>query len=942
MDHCTGHHGVIVALFLILKLGLWHCHEAEMSPPSVTLEIHSDPEHQRILVEWKVSKEPKMDIMFHVQVAMSEKMNIITDKYLRPDLSTSRMSFNWTWHSLLPLECDSHSVRVRSALVGNVPTAEINWSEWSPWKTHKGETIGQSVAVIYPRDRVVLEGSDVTFCCIPAQGLTVQKMSYGGNADYQSLNMGTDRFVISVKNVKRTKSDGSNVMCELGGERRNGTVLIVSRLPDEPKDFTCDTQDMQTLRCRWNPGGRYNFYGNLSVNYVLQDWFTLNSTSCARDHCVWQIQGSQQAYNFTLTAKNRMGERSINAIVYLNQRVLLLAPSSITVTEVSASHITVIWSLKADYTSLQIHCQVDLQGNLVNMTSQGKLPTELYSVRISRLQPYTQYNVRVRCMAESSLAGWSSWSHPPREVRTHEDAPAGALDIWRHIEEDEDRRVTLYWRPTSHFRANGRITHYNIQFWPLEGAAVASDINVSGVNSSQISIGRQTYAIRVTAHNKAGVSPPADLRIPAHTASDPDQAIAQRTTGKDGGVIVQWKQNPAAHGYVVEWCAEPRSPHCDLQWKKYNATVYSDVIQSRVFRPGVRYQFRLYGSMKDGERLLVKVEGYTEELASSVKPVVKIKKMEARSIFLDWSPYPTDGSQEGFVTGYNVYVKDTEKDCDLRKSHGYVQQGDSLVCRFYIGDPDNMQIVISDLQPNGKYEVAVVAITGGGRRESPAEYTKAHTPSDTAAALRSILVPIITISALALALLFLGCWKRAWLKRMCLPDIPDPNKSYIFSDNGRKGTYNGNILMTTQYEPQKVDVVSIQENNQPKEHEETNKYPECQVRETYTEVQTTEESNCDKVFSKSYIPCDNDPSYKAQLPAYLEFFNQSYTGTMDDGSDGAPGYRPQANTAQVHSPPYIVQSVDPESGLDDNTDIGYGCEPMSPTSVGSTTFILID
>ncbi|XP_040276884.1 oncostatin-M-specific receptor subunit beta [Bufo bufo] len=831
----------------------------------------------------------------------------------------------------------------------------------SPWKTHHGQNRGRTRAVIYPRDRVVLEGSDVTFCCLPGQDQTVQGMTYSSRAVTPSLDMGTDSYVITVKNVTITKSDGSNVQCMVdkkNNEATPGTVLIVSRLPDKPKNFSCETQDLLSLRCSWNPGSMHNFLRILRVNYVLQEWFSMKNYTCLRDHCDWTIQKNQQMYNFTLTAKNVMGERSTSSIVYLHERVLLLAPSSLRADDVNASHITLTWSLRADYTSLQIHCQVDLQEDLVNLTTKGKLPTEIYRVIVSGLQPYTQYNPRVRCMAASSLAGWSKWSY--LVVRTQEDAPAGALDVWRRIDDDDDKRiVTLYWKPSSLFRANGNISHYIIKFWPLEGTPVEREISGSDVNSSRFSIGRQAYAVSVTAHNKAGGSPPAELRIPANNRNGAEQIVVERTYSKDGEIYLSWQQERGARGYVVEWCPAPRSPHCDLQWKKYNSSVQSDVIRSHVFRPGVRYDFRIYESMADGEHLLKKKEGYTEELVSSVKPNVKITSIEPRSMFLDWSPYPTDETQEGFIIGYNVYVTETkEKDCHLEKADERTQLGDFHVCRFYIGDPHKMHIRINGLKPNGKYEVAVVAITGGG--ETSAEFSKAHTPSDTGAALLSIIVPIITVSVLALILLFLGCWKRAWLKRICLPDIPDPNKSKIFSFPGTKNALNRNILLTPNHEPQMVDIVSIQEQCRHKPHEDPKESSEHQLHEIHSNIQMKEGSECDEDVSESYVPCDdellvmnsfyapmNDPSYDSQSLPHLEFFNQNYTSTTDGREDtSAAGYRPQMNTAQVHSLPYTVQSMHSEAGLDNTSicfnSIGYGSEPMSPTSVGSTAFILVD
>ncbi|XP_073418745.1 oncostatin-M-specific receptor subunit beta-like [Dendrobates tinctorius] len=942
MDHCARKHGIIAALFLTLQLGLWHCQETAASFPPMNLNIYNDSLQQRLYVEWNISKKTYeiSDIMFHIQVARSEKMNIIEDKYFKPEFSRSHRSFNWTWDSRLPLECDSHSVHIRSAAEGNISTAEIKWSRWSSWKTHYGDNNERSSTVIYPHERVVLEGSDVTFCCLPGRDQTIQEMMYRAKKIERSRNMGTDSYVISVRNVTRTRSDGGTVLCvvdNIGDDLTPGNVLIVSRPPDQPKNFSCVTQDMQSLICRWIPGPIYNFFRILKADYVLYEWFSMKSYSCERDQCILPIRKDQPVYNFTMTAKNLLGERSLDSIVHLHQRVLLFPPSNLRATHENASVILLSWSLRADYTPLQIRCQVK---DLVNVTIRGKDPTERYKVILGGLQPDTNYDLRVRCMAESSLAGWSNWSH--LAVKTREAAPTGTLDVWRSVMEDDNKRIiTLYWKPSSTFKANGNSSRYLIKARLQGGGPSETMISVLGVNSTQISIGRPVYTMIVTAHNSAGGSSPAELTVPANTAKGTNLITAERTSGRDGGIYVPWRKSPSARGYVVEWCAAPRSPHCDLQWKKYNATVLSDVIVSRDFRPGVRYEFRIYGSMDDGEHLLEKKEGYTKELASSVKPNVRISNIKARSFFLDWSPYPLDGSQEGFVTGYKVFVSDTEKGCS---------QSDDT-CRFYIEDPNKMQFTITRLMPNRKYKVAVVALTGGG--ETRSDDSGADTPDDTEAVVRSITVPIITVSVLAFVLLLIGSWKRAWLKRICLPDIPDPNRSKILSFDGTKGAFNRHILLTTNREPQIVDIVRIQENSQHKTYEELTESSDHQLHELDTKV---EGSKTDQDFGDNYLPIGNpkslyslmnEPSCKSQPFPYLQFCNQTYTGTSEDLCDRGHGYRPQTNTAQVHSPPYSMQSADSGSGLQEDSAICfnspvYGSEPMSPTSVGSATFILVE
>ncbi|CAJ0965596.1 unnamed protein product [Ranitomeya imitator] len=158
-----------------------------------------------------------------------------------------------------------------------------------------------------------------------------------------------------------------------------------------------------------------------------------------------------------------------------------------------------------------------------------------------------------------------------------------------------------------------------------------------------------------------------------------------------------------------------------------------------------------------------------------------------------------------------------------------------------------------------------------------------HSPAE--AVVRSIIVPIITVSLLALALLLIGCWKRAWLKRICLPDIPDPNSSKILSFDGTKVKdipvhFNRHILLTTNREPQIVDIVRIQDNSHHKTYEELTESSDHQLHELDTKV---EGSKTDEDFGENYLSSGNEkslyslmnePSCKSQPFPYLQFCNQ--------------------------------------------------------------------
>ncbi|KAM5192819.1 oncostatin-M-specific receptor subunit beta [Mantella aurantiaca] len=963
MDHSADLHGYIIVLLIILQLALRRCQDPLESFNPLNLEVYPDHHQQRVAVEWDISERiysSGLNLVFHIQVARSKKKNVIYDEYYNTSLSGSSKSFSWSWDSELPLECDSHSFRIRSALLQDHFPSEQQWSTWSLWKTINGKNeMNRTNIVIYPHEKIVQEGSEVSFCCLAGLSDQVQGMTYKNYKEFyesQSQEMKTESFVITVKNVSMTRSDGDNVICQvdsMGRIKSYGTVLIVSRPPNEPKNFSCETSDLQMLQCTWRPEPLYNFYGHLAEKYILQEWLSGNSASCSRESCTWPIVRNQEIYNFTLNVNNKLGEKRIQAIVNLAERVRLVAPTNLVTTYVRVTDAVLTWSLIADYSSLVLRCQTDLRELTVNMTVKGKTSVEMYSVSLTQLQPFTKYYLRVRCMSESSLAGWSDWSET-REFQTLEAAPSAPLDVWREIHHNENgQMVTLYWKHPPGFRANGKISHYNIKWWPLGGNLQAIKTSVPAHrNSLDINLGGEAHTISITAQNGAGVSPAAEITVPGIIRSGNKEVSTERTHGRDGEMSLMWRPVPAVHGYVVEWCNSPRSPQCDLQWKKYNSSIHKDVIHSVSFQSGVRYEFRIYGSKEDGEHLLWKLTGYTEELVSSKKPKVVTTKVDSNSLSLDWSPYPLDETQEGFVMGYTIYVKTLGRNCELDAANGHINLDGLEVCRFFFKDPRIMNATIYQLQPNTEYQVAVVAVTRGG--ETDKEFINASTQADAGAMIMSILLPVIIVLVLAILLLIAGCWKRAWLKETCYPNIPKANKSKVLSFSSPKGPACISVPADVSSVPQKVERVYVMEKADIGRDLKDNS--DQQTDTMYSTIQrstnTTSLETSDMYFPEPGTPPNptEELLYKAQAPTYLEFFNENYIGTSDDSYEESSGYKPQMGSTQLHQ----SSCDDQNGGLTQDTALESGHhvrvtsltasdnEPTNPTSINSTSFILKD
>ncbi|KAM4708571.1 oncostatin-M-specific receptor subunit beta-like [Discoglossus pictus] len=955
----------ITVLLLALNLIISHCQESTDQIAPLNLLIYNDSAQQRLFVQWNVSSQAYpsgSDIAFHIQVSRGKEINIVWNEIYRTKLSNL---FEWSWESDLPLECASHHVRIRSSMdKNNATNNETKWSMWSPWKTVYGMDNSHRVRpIVFPNEKVVNEGSDVSVCCIPGRNQEVLQINYNNNeaTSYVAPPTNNGTFIITIKNVSMTNVFGANIICTVTPRKIYGTVLLVSRPPDEPKNFNCETEDIKMLKCSWDPGELSNLSEDFATSYLLHEWSSNKSSSpCYTNSCNWEIDPRQRIYNFTLNAANPLGHKSANIIVDVTQRVRPLMPINLVETYLNSTHVFIRWSLRADYTELELICQTELQRDngiveLRNIAIRGQPSSSFYKVILDQLQPFTNYALRVRCKADSPLSRWSNWS-AKFILSTKEDVPTAALDTWRDVKVSHDGRiVTLYWSHLPDFHANGKIICYNVSWQPLEGVSEVKSTTVPPLrNSTQIAIDSHAYLIRVTALNTAGTSPPSEITIPAFIDRDDEQIKEEKTDGTGDGVFISWDEVSGVYlGYVVDWCNLPKSPHCDIQWKKYNSSVRNDVIRSRAFVAGVRYNFRIYGSKEDGEYLLEKRTGYKQELAPLLSASVKFTTIEPDVLTITWEPCSDDDYPEGFVRGYSIYLNSTGL-CELKGAKEHKLSDGTRVCKFFNNDPDMKTFTIKRLSPNTTYAVAVGVLTGGG--ESPLDFRTAHTLSDSRNLILGIVLPIIIFSLVVIILSIICYQKRKRIKDLCYPDIPGPGRSQLFSKDGLKVKAEKNVMIPHACITQNIEIVNMQKDN----NLDIYKYMDMEFGTThqsdfiykdlakYDDTSENLEDNSSFYAKAQYKLFGSEDICKPQMQNYLEFFNDNYCPSTDDNPDILPnlGYKPQIShqlndsTDQLQ---FVASETEQNSTFLSTEDIPtFISEQMSPTSINSVAFLLKD
>ncbi|XP_050185449.1 oncostatin-M-specific receptor subunit beta [Myiozetetes cayanensis] len=768
-----------MVLALLLPLQTYYAAYSQQGSdvfPVTYLNVSKDLALQKLLVEWDVDKsahDAKLAMSFEIQVSRTSETTVWTG-FHNVTLDKLGKPLHWTWHSDIPLECMSHAVRIRSKA-----ERSKTWSQWSLWETVLGlDTSNSSEPQIFPSKIILEEGSDITFCCIGRKGQTIRDFSV--LPAVRVFNRTNSQLrLLTVKNVSHHEAPHIHLCCTYSEDHCSAhKVYLVGRAPDAPKDLSCQTQDMRIVTCTWSQVGSTYLYGRYSPKYTLSAKSSQKMVQCTPSRskqyaCSWDI-GQQRIWNVTVTVENPLGKKTATDVFNVNHRIYPTAPFQVW-EKCTDTEITLYWNYQSS--GIELFCQTEVlhPDGKVELHNSSDRHSPHKSISVGGLQPYTEYTARVRCGAAKHFWRWSEWSEA-RTIRTEEATPSGKLDMWREIVPVlGGRNVTLFWKQTPGFRANGRSISYEVTWEKIEDGSVPESISLSSVyNSTRIFIDKHSYKISIMAMNGVNFSLPSVLVISRATDNSTEELKEEQVNGTDDGIFISWKPRYIYDSYIIDWCNFPKLQPCDLQWKRFGPNTSSAVINSAAFVPGVRYNFHVYGSVANRASLLEKKTGYLRELPPLDLIVDKVE-LTFNAVTLSWDSYLTNESQPGFVRGYHVYVSPVEGNCSLKGSKKHILSDNSELCKYTIENPEKKRYTVEHLMSNTKYKLVVKAYTGGGENHID-DFMYIDTPYNSN--MLYFLFLLVIVPTLVAAVCH---WKKKWVKECCCPAIPSPNKSKVLS-----------------------------------------------------------------------------------------------------------------------------------------------------------------
>uniref|UniRef100_A0A8C5TN57 Leukemia inhibitory factor receptor n=1 Tax=Malurus cyaneus samueli TaxID=2593467 RepID=A0A8C5TN57_9PASS len=896
-----------------------------------------------------------LDALWQIQILRKETMEEVTKVTYYSKLTHEDVILSWNWTSDMPLECTSHYVKIRCYINATQFLGPKDWSDWSPAEVIPGKDSEPGGSGVFPLDTVVAVGSDVTFCCVHEEDQHITNMTYGSKP-YKMIQLSSRSHAIRVLNASASDTSGTNVVCHLENGM-DGTVVFVGYAPDIPQNLSCETSNFFIIKCTWKPGRPSGLYGERKTKYSLFERMSGKNVSCEvnemnRDRtCGFPVLPDQKTYDFILGVSNPIGQAQSSILVDITRRVHPKTPEKLSVTGNNSTSIQMRWFINGSFAGIRLLCQIEV--------SSGRSEKKLVSVK--SLRPYTKYQFRVRCSSADHFWKWSDWSRG-LEQTTAEAPPARGPDIWRE-RSPSGESLKVFWKPLSISEANGKIVSHEVSCYLLE-TLLEYKVVPEPSNSTEIKLGKGDCVISVIAKNSAGPSPPSritSMELPSDNVTT-DQAVAM-----GNGINISWDSYPdMTCGYIVKWCRSSGSEPCSVDWQKFPSNATNAVIRSALFKPGVRYNFSLYGCKSTGYQLLKNVTGYMKELPPKTAPNFTVEETSSDSILVKWEDIPIEECR-GFLKGYLLSFAKGEKDALKPRLS---ESGNPELKVNNITDLTKKSMKILDLQGKTSYQLELQAYTAGGL--SPPNSLYVVTKEDSVGLIIAILIPVAVVVLLGVLASIFCYRKREWIKETFYPEIPNPenSKALQFQRNICEGNKTLKTLEMNPCTPNSVEVVETQ-STAPKIEDTEMMSPAAET----TVPEDGSDSEMENHVVVSYCPpiieeeISNPPmdepggssqvvyidiqsmyqpqikqeeepeidlvttaGYKPQMQLSISALKVEGHSPVEEELDKTAGYRPQANTNAWN----MGTPDSPGSVESNNENASFG----SPCSINSRQFLL--
>ncbi|XP_047026759.1 tyrosine-protein phosphatase Lar isoform X2 [Helicoverpa zea] len=387
------------------------------------------------------------------------------------------------------------------------------------------------------------------------------------------------------------------------------------------------------------------------------------------------------------------------------------APRNVQVRPLSSSTMVIQWdepeTPNGQVTGYKIFYTTDPSQPLQSWHSQ--MMDNSHLTTISELTPHTVYTIRVQAFTSVGPGPISA----PVQVKTQQGVPSQPSNLV--AVEAGETSVTLSWRRPAH--AGDNIVSYEL-YWNDTYAKehhrkripITETYTLNGLYPNTL------YYIWLAARSQRGegaTTPPIAVRTKQYVPGAPPMNVTAVAVSPTA-VRVSWQPPPAerANGRIAYYkllCVESGRGDSEATVVKLsNQTTF--VLDE--LRRWTEYRIWVLAGTSVGDGpASYPVTVRTHEDVPGEPQDVKVIAINSTSIHVTWKP-PQEKEKNGIIRGYHVHVQEVR------------EEGKGLLndpMRFNVMDDTTLELNISGLQPDTRYNVQVAALTrkGDGDRSAP-------------------------------------------------------------------------------------------------------------------------------------------------------------------------------------------------------------------------------
>ncbi|XP_076600758.1 receptor-type tyrosine-protein phosphatase F isoform X9 [Chaetodon auriga] len=409
---------------------------------------------------------------------------------------------------------------------------------------------------------------------------------------------------------------------------------------------------------------------------------------------VLEVTNIRESANYTCVAISSLG--MIEATAQVTVKALPKPPTSLIVTETTATSVTLTWDSgnpePVSYYMIQYRAKSSDNG----FQEVEGVATTRYS--IGGLSPYSEYEFRVMAVNNIGRGPPSD----PVETRTGEQAPSSPP---LHVQARMLSASTMLvqWEPPE--EPNGQIRGYRVYYssdltaplsaWQKHNTDDSSLTTISGLTPDI------TYSLRVLGFTSVGDGPPSDiLQVKTQQGVPAQPSSFEAEAELDSRIMLTWLwpvQDPITKYELQYWEAGSEN--------KIHVT-FNPAGSYAVdgLKPDTLYRFSLAARSEMGLGVYTQpIEARTAQSMPGAPPrKLEVEAINSTAIRVTWKP-PLQGKQHGQIRGYQVIFS--------RLENGEPRGQPNIMD---VALPEAQEAIIGGLQSETTYSVTVAAYTTKG------------------------------------------------------------------------------------------------------------------------------------------------------------------------------------------------------------------------------------